>query len=262
MSYSILVDVTKCTGCEQCVNACIDANGQNKLKADFDRATSMDGLSDSRLLSIIDAGDGRYVRKSCMHCLEPACVAACLVGGITKTKEGPVVYDADKCIGCRYCMISRPFHIPRYEWNETTPFMKKCRMCHDRLVGGQLPACVAACPRGAIEFGKRSEMLARAHSIIDANKSKYINRVWGENEFGGTSVIYISDTDLAAIGWPKQNTESIPEITDPIIEKTPYIGGGVMLSMLGLNWIIGRRRRIAEEKKNNTGYTVDGKGGH
>jgi formate dehydrogenase iron-sulfur subunit len=233
------------------VNACIEANNLNRQKAEFDRATSKDGLSDNRLLSIIDLPGNGHARKSCMHCLEPSCVAACLVGGITKSKDGPVVYDPDKCIGCRYCMLSCPFHIPRYEWQNTTPLMKKCQMCYDRLAKGKIPACVEACPQQAISFGDRNSMLAKAHAMINSDKSKYINRVWGEHELGGTSALYISDTDLSAIGWPEESAEPIADITDPIIEKTPYIGGGVMLSMIGLNWIIGRRQKIASQKKDS-----------
>lgn len=248
--YSILVDITKCTGCEKCVDACIKANGLNPQKADYDRAAAKDGLSDHRFLSILEIGEGRLARKSCMHCLEPSCVSACLVGGLTKTKEGPVVYDPDKCIGCRYCMLSCPFHIPRYEWDKTTPYVKKCHMCYEKLKDGEIPACVAACPNKAITFGERDELLSLAKSKIKSDK-RYINHVWGEKEFGGTSVIFISDTDLATLGWPENENESIPEMTEPLIEKTPLIGGSVALSLIGLNWIVGRRKKLANEKKNS-----------
>jgi formate dehydrogenase iron-sulfur subunit len=247
--YSILVDITKCTGCEKCVAACIKENNLNEDKADFDRAVSKDGLSDNRLLSILELDSGRFARKSCMHCLEPSCVSACLVGGITKSKEGPVVYDPDKCIGCRYCMLSCPFHIPRYEWGKTIPFMKKCGMCYERLKEGSLPACVEACPSNAITFGNRDELLKKAHQTIKSAGSKYINHVWGEKEFGGTSLLYISDVDLAELGFPKENHIAIPELTDPLIEKTPFIGSGVALSLIGINWIVRRRNKLAG--KNN-----------
>ena len=131
--YGILVDVTKCIGCEKCVAACTERNGLNPWQADRDRAVTSDGLSEHRLCTVLKVGDGRFARKSCMHCLEPSCVAACLVGALTKTPEGPVVYDRSKCIGCRYCMLACPFHVPRYEWDETIPYMIKCDMCADRL---------------------------------------------------------------------------------------------------------------------------------
>jgi formate dehydrogenase iron-sulfur subunit len=247
--YSILVDVTKCTGCEKCVDACIDVNKLNKTKADYDRATAKDGLSDNRFLSIVEVEQGHFARKSCMHCLEPSCVSACLVGGLTKTENGAIVYDPDKCIGCRYCMLSCPFSIPRYQWDKPSPYIKKCQMCYDKLEDGGKPACVEACPSNAIVFGDRKQLLAKAKSIIRKDPSKYIDHVWGEKEFGGTSLLYISDVDLAEIGWPEKSTTSIPELTEPLIEKTPFIGLGVGLGLVSLNWIVGRRKALA--RKNN-----------
>ncbi len=253
-TYGILVDVTKCTGCEKCVHACIKANGLNPGKADYDRAVSKDGLSDNRFLSIVELKENRFARKSCMHCIEPSCVSACLVGGLTKTKEGAVVYDADKCIGCRYCMLSCPYGIPRYEWSKPVPFIKKCTMCYERLQKGSQPACVQACPYGAITFGNRNDLLRKAKSIVN-NNSNYMNHVWGEKEFGGSSVMYISDTDLSKIGFKGGIEESIPDMTVPLMEKTPVIGGSVAASLIGLTWLFNRKKKIAEEK--NTGRQND-----
>ena len=244
---AILVDVTKCTGCERCVAACIEENGLNEQKAQVDRAVTKDGLSDNRFLSVPKVDEGRFVRMSCMHCLEPSCVSACLVGGLTKTPDGPVVYDADKCIGCRYCMLACPFHIPRYEWDEAVPFVRKCSMCFDRLEDGLVPACVEACPNEALSFGERNALLREAHRTIEVGRERYMDRVWGEHEFGGTSVLYISDVDLGVAGWPEPETESIPSLTEPLIAKTPFIGMGVMSSLLGINWVIQRRMRLAAE---------------
>jgi formate dehydrogenase iron-sulfur subunit len=170
------------------------------------------------------------------------------VGGITKTPEGPVVYDPDKCIGCRYCMLACPFHIPRYEWEETVPFMQKCTLCFDRQKQGKLPACVEACPQKALLFGERRRLLAVARERIRDPSRSYIARVWGEEAFGGTSVLYISDVDLSSLGWPQGSTPSIPSITKPLIAKTPMIGLGVGACLLGLNWIVRRRMTLAEER--------------
>jgi formate dehydrogenase iron-sulfur subunit len=246
---AILVDVTKCTGCERCVAACVEENGTDPVKAQVDRAVTKDGLSENRFLSVPMVEEGRFVRMSCMHCLEPACVSACLVGGITKTPDGPVIYDPDKCIGCRYCMLACPFHIPRYEWDAISPFMRKCALCHERLAEGGVPACVDACPHEALRFGSRDELLREAHGIIAAGRGRYLDRVWGEHEFGGTSVLYLSDVDLAVMGWPSSDTVSIPSLTEPLIAKTPFIGLGVMGSLLGINWVIRRRMRLAGERE-------------
>ena len=257
MRFAILVDVTRCTACEQCVAACVQTNHMDAQKAEHDRATTRDGLSANRLSTVLPLPEGRFARKSCMHCLEPSCVSACLVGGITKTPEGPVVYDPDKCIGCRYCMLACPFHVPRYEWATTEPFMVKCDMCADRLAHGELPACVEACPQQALTFGGRDMLLAEAHRRIEQSPGTYCNHVWGEDEFGGTSVLYISDVDLTPLGWPESPTAPIPSLTEPLIHKTPFLGLGVACSLVGLNWIVNRRNLLAAERAAAVDETQD-----
>jgi formate dehydrogenase iron-sulfur subunit len=242
--FGILFDVTRCTGCERCVDACVKVNGLDPVAAARDRATTRDGLSANRLVSLTLADEGRFARIGCMHCVEPSCVSACLVGAIRKTPEGPVLYDADKCIGCRYCMLACPFHAPRYEWQETAPFVKKCSMCYDRLVDGEKPACVEACPSDALAFGVRDDLLAEAHERIRQNPTLYLPRVWGEREWGGTGVLLVSDVDLAAAGWPGDATAPIPSLTEPLIRQTPVIGTAVAFSTWALSAIIRRRQRL------------------
>jgi formate dehydrogenase iron-sulfur subunit len=258
MTRAILVDVTRCVGCEQCVAACVRANGLDASAAEADRRASGDGLSAHRLCTVQEL-DGRFVRKSCLHCLEPSCVAACLVGAINKTADGPVVYDGEKCIGCRYCMLACPSHVPRYEWSETRPLMKKCSMCVDRLARGEQTACVAACPRGAIELGERESLLEKAKALVGRPGGRYLPRVWGEHEWGGTSVLYVSDVDLSPLGWPRPAAAAIPELTDPLIEKTPFIGGGVGLVLWGVGAIIQRRMRLMGS---DHGKSADEEGDH
>jgi len=252
MNLGVLVDVTRCQGCERCVAACVETNGLDPVRAEVDSVTTRDGLSAYRLTSLVEVAPGRFARKSCMHCEEPSCVAACLVGGIQKTPNGPVVYDPTKCIGCRYCMLACPFHVPRYQWDSTTPFMKKCDFCYERLVGGDLPACVAACPHAALLVGEREALLRTAHQRISATPDRYLDHVWGEQEFGGTAILYISDVDLASLGWPATECEPIPHLTEPLIAKTPFIGLGVATSLLGVNWVIRRRMKLATESTGRT----------
>jgi formate dehydrogenase iron-sulfur subunit len=245
MRYGFLIDVTKCRGCEECVAACIRRNKRDPVLAEQDRVLSRDGLTANRLSTVLKVARGRFAKKNCMHCLEPSCASACLVGGITSRPDGPVVYDPAKCIGCRYCMLACPFHIPRYEWVETAPFMVKCDMCADRLDGGQKPACVEACPYDAITFGPRTQLIQEARSRIRGNPERYWNHIWGESEFGGTSMLYISDVDLAALGWPDSAVEAIPNLTEPLVHKTPFIGLSVAVGLVGLNWIVKRRNKLA-----------------
>ena len=144
---AILHDVTRCRGCMRCVEACV---ADNKLMPDPRQARFTRGPLSAERFTTIEEINGRFVRRQCMHCVEPACTTACLVGALRKTPEGPVVYDSSKCIGCRYCMLSCPYTAIRYEWDTTLPFVKKCDLCHDAPGG---PACVAACPHEATMFG-------------------------------------------------------------------------------------------------------------
>jgi formate dehydrogenase iron-sulfur subunit len=144
-------------------------------------------------------------------------------------------------------MLACPFHIPRYEWGKTVPFMRKCDMCYDRLRQNRQPACVEACPHGALTFGTRDDLLKKAQAIIAAEPRKYQPHVWGETEFGGTSVMYISDVGLDRLGWPAPETGPIPALTEPLISKTPFIGLSVAVGLVGINWIVRRRMKLAGE---------------
>ena len=135
-----------------------------------------------------------YVKANCLHCNEPACVSACLVGAFRKLEDGPVVYDAWKCMGCRYCMVACPFQIPTYEYdNLLTPQVRKCTLCANEgnPYKGGVPACVQKCPTDCLTYGKRSELLARAHAKIEEQPDVYSDHIYGEHEVGGTSWLYL-----------------------------------------------------------------------
>ena len=252
---AILTDATKCIGCERCVLGCVE---QNRLPADIPaKFKAGDGLSSARFTSIIEipgkeAGTSRFVRRQCMHCQEPGCAAACLVGALVKREDGPVTYDADKCIGCRYCMLGCPFSIPRYEYDQQLPFIQKCKMDETCRVAGGGPACTSACPTGATVFGPREELIAEAKRRIAAHPDVYTDHVWGEHEFGGTSVMYISDAPLGdvlriptaeefkarAVG--NLATRSLPHLVHNWVLVTPF---QFLIGLVGLGSIAFFRRR-------------------
>jgi len=244
---ALLIDVTRCTGCERCVSACSKAHS---LAPDIPvRKRSEDGLSSRRLASLQETPEGRYVKKQCLHCLVPSCVDACPVGAIEKTPDGPVVYDPSKCMGCRYCMLACPIQIPRYEWESKLPYMKKCDMCFSRIEKGDLPACVEACPQKACLFGERDQLLGVARKRLSDRSAGYIQHVYGERELGGTSVLYISDVPLAALGWPEAVGErTLSSFTWPLISKTPWLALGVATLLTGTHFIIRRRMEREAER--------------
>lgn len=246
MSFAILTDTTKCIGCRECVIAC---KKENHLPPDFPRRWSLeDGLSARNWTSVIDRPGGKYVRKQCRHCLEPACVSACPVGALQKTEVGAVIYDADRCMGCRYCMMSCPFGIPRYDWDQPVPYIRKCILCYSRIVAGRQPACVEACPTKATIFGERAALLEIAHRRLRASPGKYVDKVWGEFEVGGTSVLYISDTDLSFLTRGQQlSSEPVPARTKLAMNAVPFAFLGVVSTMAAVNWVINRRMKLERE---------------
>lgn len=251
-NMSILTDTTKCVGCQKCVAACVETNDTgDPVPYIYDHP---DGLSGTRWTAVLKIED-EYVRKQCLHCLEPSCVSACLVHALDQHENGAITYNAGKCIGCRYCMLACPFKIPRYQWNTPVPFINKCILCYDSLLEGKQPACTGACPYGATIFGTRKEMLAEARHRIDAEPDKYIDRIWGDHDYGGTSVLYISGVSLGELCFPVSEKEekwkhtSIPHSVEAVTKAPLFILGGVYSSLAVTSWVLNRRIKLAEEKK-------------
>ena len=233
---AILVDITKCIGCRSCEQACKQIHG---FPMDSEAK-----LSPTALTVVEDHGD-RYVRRMCMHCQEPACASACLVGALKKTDAGPVTYDGAKCIGCRYCLVACPFSVPRYEWTKLVPYVKKCDMCAARQAKGQLPACVEACPVQASIAGDRDEILEEALRRILSSDSKYVKHIYGSEEAGGTSVFFISDVPFEKLGFVAAPKQAMPVLTANALGDGPTVilVGGSLLA--GLYWITQRRALVA-----------------
>lgn len=223
MSKAILVDITKCIGCMACVGACKETNG---LPQNEDTELSADTFN------VVQLRAGVFVRRFCMHCQDPTCASVCPVGAFKKTAGGPVVYDADRCIGCRYCMMACPFSIPRYEWALALPKVKKCTMCAPRQAQGLPPACVESCPVEATTFGERDELLAEAGRRLGENAPGYVQHIYGKNEAGGTSVLYLSAVPFEALGFPANVPHgALPDLTYRVLSKIPTVvsAGTVLL---------------------------------
>jgi len=142
-----------------------------------------------------------FVKKQCMHCWQPACANACLTKAMLKTKDGPVIWREDKCMGCRFCMLSCPFYIPKFEYDKAVPRIMKCHLCFERLNDGDEPACVEVCPEEAIVFGKRRDLLDEARTRIYTEPDKYVHSIYGEHEAGGTGWIYLAAVPFEQLGF-------------------------------------------------------------
>lgn len=238
MKAAILTDLTKCIGCGACALACQEIN-------DLPKQEQPQALSDD-VWTIVRKSRGINIRRQCMHCLDPACVSVCPVRALQKTPEGPVIYKAERCIGCRYCMLACPFGIPKYEWDLALPKVRKCIMCYEKRVKQHSqPACTAACPTGATIFGDRDALIAEAQGRIAREPNRYVDHIYGVREAGGTSVLYLSPVPFAELGFPATIQDgSYPKLTWSILSKVPNILsiGGVL--MIGIYWIVHRRMTL------------------
>ena len=221
MSAAILIDITRCIGCEECVLACKEENdlGPDRLRHG---QQAVDGLSATRFSTILRLPHDHFVRQQCRHCLEPA------------------------CMGCRYCLVACPYGIPRYQWDAAAPLVRKCNLCYPRIQEGKEPACVEACPEDALLFGERDELLDEAHRRIAENPGTYLDHVFGEKEVGGTSVLYLADISLGFLAWSENLGEGdLPHLSWASLKKVPGVVLGMGGLMAGIFWVINRRMKLA-----------------
>jgi len=235
-SYGMLTDTTLCIGsnCRKCEEACKKVNNlpPHKTPLSDDSVFEKSRRTDSENFTVVNrfenAADPErpiYVKKQCMHCNEPACASACLVKAFTKTPEGLVIYNKDVCIGCRYCMVACPFNIPSYDYFDAfQPQVRKCTMCYDRIKEGKIPACAEICPKEAITFGKRKDLVDLARDKIRDHPDNYIHHIFGEHEAGGTGWIYLAGIDYGKIGFPDDLGQTpYPEYTRGFLSAVPLV---------------------------------------
>lgn len=262
---ALLYDNTLCMGCRGCQVAC---KQWNNLKAEETTFFGGPGYQNPKNMSghtytlikyheVVENDSMKnwvFWKNQCQHCLEPACIDSCLVGALHKEESGAVAWNSSKCIGCRYCMISCAFDVPKYEWDSINPEIRKCNLCFDRIKEGLTPSCAKTCPTGAILFGDREELLSTAEKRLAANPEKYYQHIYGKEEVGGTGVLSISRIPLEDIGYPKNLTTSvIGSRTAPTLKAIPMVvvGLGAVLGITAL--IADRKNKVAESKKDKGG---------
>ncbi len=227
----VLVDTTLCIGCRKCEEAC---NRRNRLPRAVESFSDRDVLRSFRrpsttAFTVVNRFPGSpsadqaavpetYAKVQCMHCLYPSCVSACIVGALTKSPGGPVLYNPTICMGCRYCHVACPFEVPAYEFDQAlTPRVRKCEFCVDRSKGtGANPACAASCPTEALVFGRRADVLAMARDRLKRRPDRYLDHVYGETEVGGTSWLYLVGRPVTEIGLLDLPTTPPPQRTEAI----------------------------------------------
>ena len=224
--YGMLYDSWRCGGCQSCEIACAEAHGLPAPK-DEPKVGVLRKTDETRRVVVnaynTDKGEV-YIRKQCMHCNEPACGAACLTQAMHKTKEGPVIWRANKCMGCRYCMVSCPFDVPKFEYHSANPKIQKCDMCYDKIKSGGVPTCAEICPAEAITFGTRRDLIKEARKRIQENPGKYVDEIYGEHEAGGTGFLYLTPVPIDQLGFStKIQKSSYPALSKGFLYSVPSI---------------------------------------
>jgi Fe-S-cluster-containing dehydrogenase component len=225
-SKAILVDTTKCIGCRMCERACAEANGLPEPPKSVESGKVRD-TSETQwtVVNRYETENGPVnVKRQCMHCLQPACTSACLTKAMYKTEEGPVIWRGDKCMGCRFCMLSCPFDVPKFEYHSANPRIQKCQMCFDRLKDEGVPACVSVCPVNATSYGTRTEMLELAWSRVYGEPDKYVHHVYGEREAGGTGLLYLASVPFEQLGFRTDLSQTpYPTFTRDFLYAVPFV---------------------------------------
>jgi formate dehydrogenase iron-sulfur subunit len=248
----VLVDATRCVGCRACEAACAEANDL-PAPAEGDQVLLKRRDTSTTSFTVVNKSDApgageRFAKKQCMHCLAPACASACPVRALNKLPTGPVTYDPSKCMGCRYCMVACPFDVPKYEYEALAPRVRKCTFCAPRQAKGLPPACVEACPSGALTFGRRHELLEEAKRRIYAAPEKMVHRVYGEHEAGGTSFMYVSDVPFESLALQGGVPEKpYPELVAGALGAPPLVMTLWPPLLMGL-YAFSKRRDEIEQK--------------
>ncbi|MFO7445853.1 MAG: 4Fe-4S dicluster domain-containing protein [Ignavibacteriaceae bacterium] len=259
----VLVDTTACIGCRNCEWACRKAHDLPAGNIDSYEDKSVFKQMrrpDKSALTVINQYENTKqinspinVKTQCMHCDHPACVSACIVGAFSKKENGSVVWDTDKCIGCRYCMVACPFQVPSFEYDKALdPLIQKCDLCFERTKEGLLPACVDICPVEAMTYAPRSELIKIARERIKRYPEKYINHIYGETEVGGTSWLYIAGQDLVkSKAMPKLGTKPAPGVSESIQHGifAYFVPPASLYALLaGIMWLGKKKKESGEEK--------------
>ncbi|OHC67383.1 MAG: hydrogenase 2 protein HybA [Rhodocyclales bacterium GWA2_65_20] len=251
-ALGLLYDATLCVGCKACVAACKTANDNPPEFSTVDHLWDTPLDTSGHTFNLIkmyrngtmevkdqETNGYAFMKTSCMHCGDPSCVSACPVSAMTKDPvTGVVGYNADKCIGCRYCVVACPFGIPKYQYDSPTGRIGKCELCRHRYKDGHYSACAEVCPTGATLYGKTSDLLIEAKRRLalkpgvpakfprgklggpdqsyETPAGKYLQHVYGEKEYGGTQVLKLSGVNFAKVGMPDLPPDAAAALSETI----------------------------------------------
>lgn len=243
-AVGILYDSTLCVGCKACVAACKAANGAPSVvpatladwnQGQWDSAEDLDGrtlnvikvyVNGTREVKDREIDGFAFVKRHCLHCVDPSCVSVCPVSAMQKHPvTGIVTNNKDACMGCRYCSYACPFGVPQFDLSQPYGRINKCEMCKHIQAKGGIPACCDVCPTGASLFGKLTDLQKEAETRLSlaagtsydfprgrlgddrpknpGHVASYQKKIYGEKEIGGTQLRYLAGVPFERLGLPK-----------------------------------------------------------
>ncbi|MFP3939856.1 MAG: hydrogenase 2 operon protein HybA [Thermoanaerobaculia bacterium] len=252
-AVGLLYDATLCIGCKTCVVACHEANGlppDDRAHPLYDMPMDLNDRTKT-VIKLFRSDDGRtsYFKAQCMHCIDPGCVSACMLGAFQKREHGIVTWEPDLCVGCRYCQVACPYNVPKFEWDTPVPKIVKCELCNHLLAEGKEPACTEVCPVGAVIYGERADLLAEAKRRIAESPGRYQETIFGETEGGGTQCLVLAPSNVTyqEMGLPDLGDEPTPGLARTV-QHTIYKGFVAPVALYGLlSLVMWRNRRRSEE---------------
>ena len=249
-AVGMLYDATRCIGCQACVTACKTAN--NLPGNLYDPPKDLDGYTKNIIKLYEGEGEYSYMKQQCMHCIDPGCTNACMIGAFKKREFGIVTWDKDRCIGCRYCQVACPYNVPKFQWDTAVPDIVKCELCNHMLARGEEPGCCQACPKEAVIFGTYEELLADARQRIADRPERYYPagdpQIFGDTEGGGTQVLYLAGVDFEKLGLPVLGDDGVG-VQSRTIQHGIYKGFIAPVALYGiLGAVLWRNRRTAKKE--------------
>lgn len=247
--YGVLYDSSRCVGCRTCEYECAKAHGLPEPLSEVAAVRKTDETCNTVVNTYQTSKGEVYIKRQCMHCNQPACSAACLTQAMNKNETGPVTWNGDKCMGCRYCMVSCPFDMPKFEFHSANPKIQKCDMCFDRQKAGEKPTCVTNCPNEALMYGSRRDLIKEARRRIYEKPDLYVDQIYGEHDAGGTGWLYIASVPFEELGINTNlQQSSYPALTKGFLYSVPSVFVLFPTILLGIHQATKNNQHKKEEE--------------
>ena len=263
---AMYIDSSKCTACRGCQVACkqwndlrgyVPGERETRNTGSYENPPRLDPQTWTRIrFHEYEDGDRfqwLFLKEGCMHCSHAACVDVCPTHALKYGPNGIITYERELCNGCGYCSQFCPFQIPQLELlNRLTGEAKssKCVFCQDRTTNGLEPACVKACPAGALDWGDRDAMVAQAQGRVERLKSEQgltQANVYGETQLGGLGRIYVLTAPPAAYGLPENPKYPAMATVQKVLQPVGQLAFAATIVATITAWVIARRNVRMEE---------------